>query len=184
MDLYYHIIPPPSRAVLVLADLLNLEFNLTSIDTRDEQELAVLTKVNPLQSLPTLIDGDIVVGEPHAVLLHLTIRFDSGGTLYPAELRVRSSIHQCLFFDTNHGWGGQADTAWYKGSLYCHFTLADLCLAHTISALDVIKVLLDPKYPNVARWFEKVRGEMPKFDELQGRAEETLRAFLARQSQA
>ncbi|XP_039453166.1 uncharacterized protein LOC120432097, partial [Culex pipiens pallens] len=65
-----------------------------------------------------------------------------------------------------------------------HFTLADLCLAHTISALDVIKVLLDPKYPNVARWFEKVRGEMPKFDELQGRAEETLRAFLARQSQA
>lgn len=103
-----------------MADLLNLEFNLTSIDTRDEQELAVLTKVtssfvmqrllrslstaqvNPLQSLPTLIDGDgTVVGEPHAVLLHLTIRFDSGGTLYPAELRVRSSIHQCLFFDTN-----------------------------------------------------------------------------------
>ncbi|KAL9693343.1 hypothetical protein quinque_012628 [Culex quinquefasciatus] len=186
MDLYYHIIPPPSRAVLVLADLLNLEFNLTSIDTRDEQELAVLTKVNPLQSLPTLIDGDIVVGEPHAVLLHLTIRFDSGGTLYPAELRCfvayampvvikRLAPDQELFEKLLACLAGLE--GYLEGREYAacdHFTLADLCLAHTISALDVIKVLLDPKYPNVARWFEKVRGEMPKFDELQGRAEESL----------
>lgn len=56
MDLYYHIIPPPSRAVLVLAEMLNIKLNLISIDTRDASEMAILTKVPLYFTLTELLE--------------------------------------------------------------------------------------------------------------------------------
>ncbi|EAT47832.1 AAEL001059-PA [Aedes aegypti] len=209
MDLYYHIIPPPSRAVLVLAKKLNITLNLISIDTRDANEMAILTEVNPLQSLPTLIDDGQVIGESHTVLIHLTSLFDKEGMLYPADLKIRSAINELLFFDTNmykcfvlfamptvikrqdpnHDMLEKllvcvkALDNYLRARVYAagdHFTLADLSLAHTISSLDVIKVKLSD-YPNVERWMTKVLPEMPQFEEFQVRAEEALSTFLAKQ---
>ncbi|XP_062540152.1 glutathione S-transferase D5-like [Armigeres subalbatus] len=209
MDLYYHIIPPSSRAILILADKLNIKFNLISIDTRDADEMAILTKVNPLQSLPTLIDDGQIIGESHAVLIHLTSQFDKQGTLYPTNLKTRSAINELLFFDTNMYKcfvsfsmptiikrqepnqdlldkllvcvkafdNFMRDRSYAVGD---HFTLADLSLAHTIGTLAVIKVKLSD-YPNVERWMAKVLPEMPKFEELQTRAEDALSAFLVKQ---
>ncbi|XP_065072976.1 glutathione S-transferase 1-like [Ochlerotatus camptorhynchus] len=209
MDLYYHIIPPPSRAVLVLAKMLNIKLNLISIDTRDPSEMDILTKVNPLQSLPTLIDDGQIVGESHTVLIHLTTQFDKKGTLYPPDLKIRSAINECLFFDTNmykcfvsysmptvikRQEPNQellekllvcirALDVYLKGRTYAagnRFTLADLSLAHTIASLEVIKVKL-ADFPNIERWLQKALSEMPEFGELHTRAEEALHTFLAKQ---
>ncbi|XP_058450882.1 glutathione S-transferase D6-like [Malaya genurostris] len=209
MDLYYHIIPPTSRAILVLANILKLKLNLISIDTKDANEMEMLSKINPLQSLPTLVDGEIVVGESHTVLIYLAEKFDKAGTLYPVDQSKRTKINECLFFDTNMYKcfvaysmpvvlkGMEPNEELMEKLLVCvrtfdrylenrsyaacdHLTVADVSLFQTIAALAVIDIQ-KADYANVNRWYEKVHSEMTGSDEFQAQCERALRAFLAKQ---
>ncbi|XP_055546117.1 glutathione S-transferase D1-like [Wyeomyia smithii] len=208
MDLYYHIIPPPSRAVLVLAKKLKIRFNLISTDTRDAAQMDVLAEVNSLQSMPTLVDDGIIVGESHNILMYLAEKFDTEETLCPSDPSQRARVLECMFFDTNMYKCFVAysmpvvikrlepNDELLEKLLVCirafdrymqdrsyvaceHFTVADLALSQTIAALEVIKIQV-ADYANVNRWYEKIRDELPGAEELQARCEDALRAFLVR----
>ncbi|XP_053686875.1 uncharacterized protein LOC128736414 [Sabethes cyaneus] len=209
MDLYYHIIPPPSRAVLVLAKKLKLELNLISTDTRDAGQMDILAKVNSLQSMPTLVDDGIIVGESHNILIHLAEKFDTEGTLYPVDAGQRARVLECMFFDTNMYKcfvaysmpvvikRQEPNDDLREKLLVCirafdrymesrsyvatdHFTVADLALSQTVAALEVIKIQVTD-FANVNRWYEAVRSELPGADEFQAQCEDVLRAYLVRQ---
>ncbi|XP_040155295.1 glutathione S-transferase 1-like [Anopheles arabiensis] len=104
LDLYYNIISPPCRVVLLFAKWLKLELNLIELDVlkRDHYKPEFL-KLNPQHYIPTLVDadGDVVVWESSAILIYLAERYGAADddTLYPKDIALRAKVNQRLFYD-------------------------------------------------------------------------------------
>ncbi|WP_321800324.1 glutathione S-transferase family protein [Caballeronia sp. J97] len=52
--------------------------------------------MNPMGRVPTLDDGDFVLWESNSILRYLAMQYGAGGTLYPAEPKVRASADRWL----------------------------------------------------------------------------------------
>ncbi|KFB53525.1 hypothetical protein ZHAS_00021754 [Anopheles sinensis] len=102
MDLYYNILSPPSRAILLLGEALNIRFNLISLDVHRKDYVNVeFKKINPQHTVPTLVvDGVHAICEPGAILCYLAERFGPpGSVLYPSEPLRRAIVNQWLLFE-------------------------------------------------------------------------------------
>ncbi|XP_048484409.1 glutathione S-transferase 1 [Plutella xylostella] len=99
--LYVSDASPPARAVLMLAEILQLEFDKQYINpVLREQDSPEMTQKNPMRTVPTLEDGEFCLADSHAIILYLMEKYGQNHrNLYPEDLRVRSTIHQRLFFD-------------------------------------------------------------------------------------
>ncbi|XP_053625364.1 glutathione S-transferase 1-like [Plodia interpunctella] len=100
--LYTHDLSPPASAVYMLANMLGLEIEGRPVDlARLEHKSEEFLKINPMGTIPVLVDGDFVVSESHAILKYLLQQY--GGErreeLYPSDARVRSRVDTCLFFN-------------------------------------------------------------------------------------
>lgn len=64
LDLYYCITSPFCRSVLLTARTLGVELNLKEVDIwQGEQFKAEYLALNPEHTVPTLVDGDLVLCE-------------------------------------------------------------------------------------------------------------------------
>lgn len=71
MKLHHHPSPKPVKVALFLEEA-GLGYELVAIDTREgEQHLPAFTAINPNARTPALVDGDAVVFDSNAILLHL-----------------------------------------------------------------------------------------------------------------
>ncbi|CAB3767026.1 glutathione S-transferase family protein [Paraburkholderia solisilvae] len=52
--------------------------------------------MNPTGRVPTLVDGDYVLWESHAILRYLAMQYGDSSSLYPAEPKARASIDRWL----------------------------------------------------------------------------------------
>lgn len=91
---------PPSRAVRMLAQGLNLDLNLvmTDIMAGDQMKEAYL-EMNPQHTVPTLDDNGFILWESRAIMAYLVNAYGQSDTLYPAEPRQRALVDQQLYFD-------------------------------------------------------------------------------------
>lgn len=64
-----------------------------------EQFSAEFTKLNPLQKVPVLVDGDFALGESRAILAYLVDTTNPGSDLYPADPKARALVDEKLFYD-------------------------------------------------------------------------------------
>lgn len=58
-------------------------------------------KINPQHTVPTLVDGDFVLWDSHAISIYLVEKYGKNDQLYPKDLILRSKINQRLFFDAS-----------------------------------------------------------------------------------
>lgn len=49
--------------------------------------------------MPTLVDGDFVVWDSHAICMYLVDKYGKDDKLYPKDLQLRAKCNQRLFFD-------------------------------------------------------------------------------------
>uniref|UniRef100_A0A182QC86 glutathione transferase n=1 Tax=Anopheles farauti TaxID=69004 RepID=A0A182QC86_9DIPT len=102
LDLYYNIISPPCRVVLLFAKWLKLDLNLIELDVlKREHYKPEFLKLNPQHYIPTLVDGDVVVWESSAILIYLAEKYGAtqNDTLYPKDIAQRAKVNQRLFYD-------------------------------------------------------------------------------------
>ncbi|XP_052864861.1 glutathione S-transferase 1-like [Anopheles cruzii] len=102
MDLYYNILSPPSRAIMLLGESLQLKFNLISLDVhRKDYVNAEFKKINPQHTVPTLVVDGVAICEPGAILIYLAERFAlcSSGLYPPTDPLRRAIVNQRLFFE-------------------------------------------------------------------------------------
>ncbi|KAI1298432.1 Glutathione S-transferase D5 [Halotydeus destructor] len=97
--LYYFRNCPFSRTVLTVGNELDLKFDLRHIDLwKKEQQTEEFSKINPLRSVPVLIDGDFKLPNSLAIAQYLVDKYSPGSSLYPSDLKLRALVHRHLYY--------------------------------------------------------------------------------------
>ncbi|XP_068622777.1 glutathione S-transferase 1-like [Battus philenor] len=100
--LYKNNVSPPSRTVMMVADILGLDLNMEELNPMlQEQATPEFTKKNPMRTIPILEEEGFNLADSHAIILYL---FDKNGKaehecFYPCDKRKRATVNQRLFFD-------------------------------------------------------------------------------------
>jgi glutathione S-transferase len=87
---------PNSVKVPIALEELGLEYRLTGVNIRQgAQKAPDFVALNPNARVPVLIDGDLVLTESAAILVHLA---EKTGRLLPASGAARARVFEQLFF--------------------------------------------------------------------------------------
>ncbi|XP_035773844.1 glutathione S-transferase D5-like [Anopheles albimanus] len=207
MDYYYSTISPPCHSAILLAKKLGITLNLKKTNVHDPVERDALAKINPQHTIPTLVDDGHVVWESYAIVLYLVEKYGTDDSLYPKDPKVRSVVHQRLFFDIGTLYKNiianigvllkkeqPTDEAKQKlkqaidlmeqfvseGSYAAadHLTVADLCLIGTVKSLSWMQFDLEP-YPAIRAWVERVSAEIPGYEEFRKEVDAATLAYIA-----
>nr|QGZ00477.1 glutathione S-transferase epsilon3 [Glyphodes pyloalis] len=104
--LFRAVASPPARSVMMLGDLLGLQFEYKEVKLLQFEHKTKEYKknINPMGTVPVLQDGDFKLSESHAILKYLTEKY--GGErreeLYPSEERARARVDECMFFNAGY----------------------------------------------------------------------------------
>lgn len=93
---------PPARAVLMMADILQVNHEIKEVNTlAGEQHDPEYLQKNPLHKVPLLEDGDFILADSHAILTYLVSKYgaEKRAIYYPSDLRTRATVDQRLYFD-------------------------------------------------------------------------------------
>ncbi len=98
--LYHHELLADAYKVRLLMSLLGLAHERRTVGILPGHGNDVLSyrAMNPAGTVPTLVDGDIVLTRPEAMLIHLAERHDGGGGWLPADAAVRAAVFDWLAF--------------------------------------------------------------------------------------
>ncbi|XP_030074145.1 glutathione S-transferase theta-1 [Microcaecilia unicolor] len=97
VELYLDLLSQPCRAVYLFAKKTNIPFHFRLVDLmKGEQLNAKFTKVNLLQKVPALKDGDFTLAESVAILLYLICKFKIPDHWYPREPQKRAQVDEFL----------------------------------------------------------------------------------------
>ncbi|XP_053679473.1 glutathione S-transferase 2-like [Anopheles nili] len=101
VDFYYLPGSSPCRAVQMTAEAVGVSLNLKYLDLMaGAHRSADYTKLNPQRTIPTLVDGSVVLCESRAALTYLCERYAKDDSdLYPKDVVRRAAINQRLYFD-------------------------------------------------------------------------------------
>ena len=92
---FYNMAPNPMKVALMLEET-GLDYEPVPIDTRrGEQHTAEFRALNPNSKLPVITDGEAVIFDSNAILLHLA---EKTGTFMPVEPTGRASLLSWLMF--------------------------------------------------------------------------------------
>lgn len=95
---------PPSRAVLMLKELLNLDMEIKEVNTvTGEQFKPEYVAKNPIHTVPLIEDGDFILADSHAIMTYLVSKYgaDKRAQLYPSDFKVRATIDQRMYFEAS-----------------------------------------------------------------------------------
>lgn len=121
--LYYTLLSPPSRAVLLTGHALGLEFDLRNINLLSGDHLSddfkkvafsifqinplsafdfliSIHQLNPQHTIPVIIDDGVTIYDSHAICAYLVEKYAKTDALYPKDLAKRAEIDARLHFDT------------------------------------------------------------------------------------
>lgn len=99
---FYGVNPsPPCRNVLIILDVLGLEFKykVTNPMMGDTKKSDFL-KMNPQHNIPFFVDDDgFMLNESRAIAVYLAQKYDKTGKLFPDNIQTQAVINQRLAFD-------------------------------------------------------------------------------------
>ncbi|KAJ8717506.1 hypothetical protein PYW08_005905 [Mythimna loreyi] len=105
LKIYKMNVSPPSRAVLMTAELLKLNYVTQDVDLiAGEHKSPDYLEKNPMHTVPVLEDGDFLLADSHAIIIYLVSKHGGGqqSKLYPSDLKLRAIVNQRLFFETSN----------------------------------------------------------------------------------
>ena len=92
---------PNGRKISIALEELGLPYEVRRVNLQAEEQLRPeFLALNPNHKIPVLEDGDLVVWESGAILLHLGERHDREGRILPKDPRERIAAIQYAFFQT------------------------------------------------------------------------------------
>jgi len=102
ITLYTIPLSPPGRAVQLTAKALGLDVEIKIVNLIAGDHLTPeFLKLNPQHTIPTLVDGDTVLWDSHAIIIYLVSKYGKkNDPLYPDDLVTRAKIQQHLHFDS------------------------------------------------------------------------------------
>lgn len=98
-----HYFPANANAAphMVLEEI-GIEYDLALVDrTRNAQNSREYLKINPNGRIPTLVDGNLIISEAAAIVLHLVDRHADAGLAPQVGTPERARFYQWLTFLTN-----------------------------------------------------------------------------------
>ncbi|MCL4154818.1 UNVERIFIED_CONTAM: hypothetical protein GTU68_058074 [Idotea baltica] len=95
MDFYYTSLSAQCRSVMLTAKAVNVTLNKKVLGIRRKKFISI----NPQQSVPTLVDGDVKLWESRAICTYLASRYGKEDSLYPKDPKVRAEVDKLLYFD-------------------------------------------------------------------------------------
>lgn len=165
-------------------------------------------QINPQKTVPFLVDDDYNLSESRAIMAYLTDQYGKNPRLYPQTLMARALVNQRLNFDIGTMYRGlkyyyypvmfygasEYDEKYYKllehsfdvlntfldGQDYVagrNMTIADLSMVATVSTIEAFGFDIQD-YPNVVRWFEKIKSSAPGYRTANGEGIQMLK-YLA-----
>ncbi|CAG9785166.1 unnamed protein product [Diatraea saccharalis] len=94
---------PPARAVIMACDIYKVPVEFIDVDLMNKEHLKpAYLKMNPLHTVPVLVDDDVILHDSHAILIYLSEVYGNNGTLYPNNVKQRALINQKLFFNNSY----------------------------------------------------------------------------------
>ncbi|XP_063834467.1 glutathione S-transferase 1-like [Ostrinia nubilalis] len=104
VTLYGTIVSPPTRATLMLLEILDItvDFKEINLPTREHYKPEYLAK-NPLHTVPMIEDDGFTVVDSHAIMTYLVTKYGGANhcNMYPQELKLRTLVDQKLYFDAS-----------------------------------------------------------------------------------
>ncbi|XP_008566796.1 PREDICTED: glutathione S-transferase theta-2B-like isoform X1 [Galeopterus variegatus] len=97
LELYLDLMSQPSRAVYIFAKKNGIPFELRTVEVLKGQHLSKeFLQVNSLHRVPVLKDGDFILTESVAILIYLSIKYQTADYWYPPDLQARARVHEYL----------------------------------------------------------------------------------------
>lgn len=145
--------------------------------------------------MPTLDDDGLIIWDSHAISIYLIGKYAADDALYPNDVVLRAKCNQRLFFHNGTLlqrfralgriiFGGATEIPehlreqihdafrimeiFLETDLFLigeQITLADVCTAVTTTTLGTLVPIEDDRYPNILAWLNRVRVEIPFFDQ-------------------
>jgi len=102
IKLYVDFISQPARAVVAFCKVNNIPHEIVEVRVfQYQQKTLEYTKINPLQKIPTMEEGDFRLSESHTIMRYLCNTRDVPDHWYPKkDLKKRSLID--LYLDWHH----------------------------------------------------------------------------------
>ncbi len=101
MKLYMHPVSNTTRPVRMFIQDNNLPVEEEVVDLMTgahHQEPYI--SINPNRQVPTLVDGDLIMGESSAILKYLADKFDLAA--YPKDLKMRAKVNEMMDWFNTH----------------------------------------------------------------------------------
>ncbi|KMZ04008.1 glutathione S-transferase D7 [Drosophila simulans] len=195
MDLYNMSGSPSTRAVMMTAKAVGVEFNSIQVNTFVGEQLEPwFVKINPQHTIPTLVDNGFAIWETRAIVVYLVEKYGKDDSLYPKDPQKQALINQRLFFDMGTLYEGIAKyffpllrtgkpgTQENLEKLNAAFDLLntfldgqDYVAGNQLSVADIVILatvstteMVDfdlKKFPNVDRWYKNAQKVTPGWDE-------------------
>lgn len=101
VDLYYYPASTPCRAVRMALKAFGVEATLHLVDLeKNEQFEEDFLALNPMHTVPTLVDDGLILIESKAIIIYLAEKYGKlDDPLYPSDLQRRAVVNQRLIFD-------------------------------------------------------------------------------------
>jgi glutathione S-transferase len=75
------------------------KLNFRDVDLLSAQNLTEdYKKINPTQTVPALIDGDVKIFDSNAIAIYLVEKYAKDDSLYPKDLIKRTKVNEILFY--------------------------------------------------------------------------------------
>lgn len=116
MKVYADPITVNCRKVLAGLDFIGAPFELKLVDYfKGEQKAEPYISLNPNQSIPALVDGDLVLWESNAILQYAADKMGNAAS-YPTDLKHRADVNRWLLWESS---------AWFPT---CYSFLVENCI--------------------------------------------------------
>ena len=100
IDIYGINISAPCRIVYMTAECLGLKYNSKTVDLMaGEQMKPEYLAINPQHTVPTMVDGSLVLNESRPIAGYLVNKYGKDDKLYPKDPVARAKVDQRLYFD-------------------------------------------------------------------------------------
>ncbi|XP_006901482.1 PREDICTED: glutathione S-transferase theta-2-like isoform X1 [Elephantulus edwardii] len=148
LELYLDLLSQPCRAVYIFARRNRIPFELRPVDLLKGQHITQeFFRVNRLQKVPVLKDGDFILTESSAILMYLSVKYQIEAQWYPPDLQTRARVHEYL------GWHADSIRGTFGVPLWTQ-VLGPLIGAHVPkekvernrAAMDRVLQLLEDKF--------------------------------------
>ena len=93
LTFYYHPLSQPSRAVLTVLHLLDIEHDKKVVDLfKGEHKSPEFLEINPFGLIPAIDDGGFTLWESEAIMKYLVNSTKGGDLYYPIDPKIRARI--------------------------------------------------------------------------------------------